>query len=377
MIGGPAFHVASLVNGLQGDFDFLVVGGKAAKGESINKSDFNSKVKFIKEMGREIDFLEDLKSYLKIKKIIKEFNPQIIHTHTSKPGFFVRYFKLNHPGVRVVHTYHGFVFNGYFNQIFSRLLVKMERRMAQNTDVLIALSRQQKQEILNLGIGTDEKVIVVHLGVNQELFRFEEKARKKFRERFLLEDETVAIGIVGRLARIKNIHLFIRGISHLKAKGLNIIGFIIGDGPEKQELKTFASVLDLKIDEGKEINEQQDLIFTSWCSDLNMAYSGLDIVCLTSHSEGTPMSLIEAQMVGKPILTSKVGGIKDITIENQTAIYYDDNEDFLDKLSQLVKEEDFRKRISSTSRQYAIENFGLEKMVGATRNIYFDLLNKV
>ncbi len=376
VIGGPAFHVANLVNGLQGDFDFLVVGGKAAKGEAVNKSDFNCRVKFIKDMGREIDVLGDLKSFYELKKIIKDFNPQIIHTHTSKPGFFVRYFKLNHPDIKLVHTYHGFVFNGYFNKLFSHILVNLERRMAKNTDIMIALSKLQKQELLSLGIGHDDNLKTIPLGINQNFFRFDLAAREGFRKRFMVDDETVAIGIIGRLAQIKNIQLFIRGIWFLKSEGLKIRGFIIGDGPEKQELKTLASVLELSLDECKKLNEAKDLVFTSWCENLPVAYSGLDLICLTSYSEGTPMSLIEAQMVGKPILTAKVGGIMDITEEDRTAVYFNDADDFLRKLKQLVKDFELRNKLTLNSRQFAIENFGLEKMIDSTRKTYFDLINK-
>jgi glycosyltransferase involved in cell wall biosynthesis len=106
--------------------------------------------------------------------------------------------------------------------------------------------------------------------------------------------------------------------------------------------------------------------------------AGLDIICLTSFNEGTPVSLIEAQAANKPIVSTRVGGIADIVLEGQTALLADvqDTEKFCEHLLNLVQDNDLRRKLGSNSREHVMERFSYQRLVNDMSQLYYELLEK-
>jgi len=117
-------------------------------------------------------------------------------------------------------------------------------------------------------------------------------------------------------------------------------------------------------------------VFTSWRSDVDFINAGLDIICLTSFNEGTPVSLIEAQAANKPIVSTRVGGISDIVIENETGLLADvqDTELYCTHLLNLVNDDRLRKRLGENSRSMVMERFSYQRLVKDMSKLYFQLL---
>ena len=120
------------------------------------------------------------------------------------------------------------------------------------------------------------------------------------------------------------------------------------------------------------------MVFTSWRSDIDVINAGLDIIALTSLNEGTPVSLIEAQAANKPIVSTRVGGIADVVIENETALLSNvsDVKTFTDNLLELVENDEFRKALGKTGMNHVQEKFSVERLVANTANLYRELLVK-
>src|SRR5690606_40360656 len=92
----------------------------------------------------------------------------------------------------------------------------------------------------------------------------------------------------------------------------NFRAFVVGDGEEKERL--FALCSDLGLDYSETANDRATITFTSWIKDIDQVNAGMDIICLTSKNEGTPVSLIEAQASNKPIVSTRVGGIENVVL---------------------------------------------------------------
>ena len=95
----------------------------------------------------------------------------------------------------------------------------------------------------------------------------------------------------------------------IKKSNFPIRAFIVGDGEEKHNLINY--VRNINLDYSLDTSPAT-FHFTSWIKEIDEVNSGMDIICLTSLNEGTPVSLIEAQANGKPIVSTKTGGIKNI-----------------------------------------------------------------
>jgi glycosyltransferase involved in cell wall biosynthesis len=104
----------------------------------------------------------------------------------------------------------------------------------------------------------------------------------------------------------------------------------------------------------------------------------LDIVCLTSFNEGTPVSLIEAQAANRPIVTTRVGGIQDIVLEGKTALLSDSNDSgtFAGHLLRLVEEDTLRNRLGAGSSAYVMQRFSYQRLVQDMAALYRELLEK-
>jgi glycosyltransferase involved in cell wall biosynthesis len=359
--GGPSLNALYLTKYLSTQFETLLVVGEKEDHEQnayFLAEEMGIKPILIPDMGRSIHPMKDYKAYKKLQKVIKDFKPDIVHTHSAKPGAVGRLAasSLNIPAI--VHTYHGHVFHSYFGKLKTKFIINTERFLAKKSHALIAISDQQKIELT-------------------EDFHIADKAKFKFRKEFNLEDDEIAIGIIGRLVPIKNHHLFLDGINYLLNKtSKKVKAFIIGDGETGQALKNKAGQLNISFTDDH--NPNASLIFTSWRNDIDVINAGLDIIALTSLNEGTPVSLIEAQAANKPIVSTRVGGIGDIVLENETALLSDINDitSFRENLLKLVENDELRNSFNKKGADYVQKKFSVERLADDMSNLYYELLDK-
>ena len=383
IIGGPTHNVLNLTKYLQPEFETLLVTGEK---ESHEKDAFllahekGIRPLVIPEMGRAIHPLNDFYAFQKLKKIIKEYRPDIVHTHAAKPGVLGRLAASALKVPIVVHTYHGHVFHSYFGKFKTNVFINIERAMAKRSDKLIAISHEQKRELTDkYKIAGNSKFQIIPLGFELDLFKENvEEKRTRFRSEFRILDDEITIGIIGRLVPVKNHGLFLESIYKvLKNTKKRVKVFIIGDGETRSEIEQLAYKLEISFNVvGANVDDTKTLTFTSWRTDIDVINAGLDIICLSSLNEGTPVSLIEAQAAGKPIVATKVGGVEDIVIEGETALLseIDDKERFFSNLLLLVEDESLRKKMSEKGNEFVMERFSVQRLANDFRKLYYELL---
>ena len=169
------------------------------------------------------------------------------------------------------------------------------------------------------------------------------------------------------------------GIDYVvKTTRKKIRAFIVGDGETKKELQEKAKKMGIPFTSIDDTDKTASLIFTSWRSDIDIVNAGLDIIVLTSLNEGTPVSLIEAQAASKPIVSTRVGGIADIVIENETALLSDvgDTPGFQKNLAKLVENEQLRNCLGKKGADHVQQKFRVERLVTDMKNLYQELLVK-
>jgi glycosyltransferase involved in cell wall biosynthesis len=380
--GGPSLNALYLTKYLSSEFETLLVVGEKENHEQsayFLAEEMGIKPALITDMGRSIDPFKDYKAYKNVQKIIKDFKPDIVHTHAANPGAVGRLAASSLKIPAIVHTYHGHVFHSYFGRLKTNLIINTERYLAKKTHALIAISDQQKTELTEgFRIAEKAKFKVIPLGFELKKFsECQDEKRKKFRREFNLEDDEIAIGIIGRLVPIKNHNLFLDGINYvLKTTSKKIRAFIIGDGETRQALEDKAEKLKIPFSEDHDPNAS--LIFTSWRKDIDVINAGLDIIALTSLNEGTPVSLIEAQAANKPIVSTRVGGISDIVLENETALLsgVHDVTSFQENLLRLVENDELRNSFKKKGADHVQKKFSVERLANDMAGLYYELLSK-
>jgi glycosyltransferase involved in cell wall biosynthesis len=383
-VGGPVLNAAYLTKYMAPEFETLFVVGEREdheKSAAFLTDQLGIQYTTVAGMGRSINPGSDFFAYQKMKKLIRDFKPDIVHTHAAKPGAIGRLAASAMKVPAIVHTFHGHVFHSYFNSITTKVFINTERYLARKSSAIIAISEQQRKELTDdFKIAPPEKFRVVPLGFDLDRFyNDQEEKRIKFRTEFGIDEDEIAIGIIGRLVPVKNHYLFLKGIAHLlQSSSKKIKAFIIGDGETRTDLENVASQAGIKFSTEKDTNHPHPLVFTSWRSDIDVINAGIDIVALTSFNEGTPVSLIEAQAANKPIVSTRVGGIQDIVKEGETALLADvtDATTFSDNLLRLVEDDELRFRLGNNSRQYVLKKFSYQRLVKDMTDLYYELLDK-
>ncbi len=382
-IGGPALNAAYLTKYLSPGFETVLVAGMIDETEASAEfvtQEMGLKPVFIPEMFREIHIYKDRQAYLRLKKIIADFKPDIVHTHAAKAGTLGRLAAAAHGVPVILHTFHGHVFHSYFSSWKTNLFIRIEQYLAKKSTRIIAISRQQKDELSGqYGICKPDKIEVIPLGFNLEKFSSGlPYKRRKFRDHYQVADDETVVVIVGRLVPVKNHALFLHALHALKNQASKKIrAFIIGDGEYRNQLASLAASLQIDFTDYTTHPRPALLTFTSWITDVDEVYAGADIVTLTSLNEGTPVSLIEAQAAGKAIVTTNVGGISDIVIHGQTALVTeaDDSSGFTANLLRLIEDEDFRNKMSSYDAALVRARFDYHRLITETASLYNRLLN--
>lgn len=384
IIGGPSKNAVYLTRYMQPDFDtMLVIGGKEDHEQDADFLAIANSIDptCISEMKRAISPYNDWAAYNKLKKLIKEFKPDIVHTHAAKSGALGR-LAAKHSNVPViVHTFHGHIFHSYFNSLKTNFFIRSERYLAGLSDAIVAISDVQKKELSgDFRIAAPDKFQVIPLGLDLDNFIVtQDEKRHAFRTVFELDDDTVAIGIIGRLVPIKNHSLFLKGLKYvLDNSSVKVKAFIVGDGESRGAIQQMANSLGIKYTKHTDSVHADPLIFTSWRTDVDTIFAGLDIIALTSLNEGTPVSLIEAQAAGKPIVSTRVGGIADVVLENKTALLSEitDEKTFSDNLLMLVNDSSLRRKFSNAGKDHVISKFSYHRLVNDMSSLYHALLDK-
>ena len=374
-IGGPTYNATFLTRFMDGEFETLLIGGLPEEEEKDSLhilEKYGVEPVLIPEMKRQPNWRSDREAYRKIKQIIRDFQPDIVHTHAAKAGALGRK-AAKACGVQViVHTFHGHVFHSYFGALKSKLYQFIERRLAKNSTGIIAISELQKDELSKtFNICKAEKIKVIPLGF--DLSTFHEKRlefRQTVRKELNLDEQEVAVAIIGRLAPIKNHQLFLDVVELLAKKEIKPRFFIVGDGSERPSIEN--RVKDLTKKYGCSIE------MTSWITDIARFNAGMDIICLTSDNEGTPVSLIEAQASSIPVVSTDVGGVRNILADGETGFVVPKNNAgaFAEKLEILITKKEIREKMSQNGWNFVREQFHYERLVKDMQNYYRSLLNE-
>lgn len=383
-IGGPTYNAAYLTKYLSSNYETLLVGGVKEEHEKSSEyilENLGLEPTIVFEMRRSINPFQDIIAYRKIKQIIKEYKPDIVHTHAAKAGTLGRMAAFSCKVPIVVHTFHGHIFHSYFGTIKTTIFKIIERYLAKRSTAIIAISKKQKEELCNIHkITTHNKCHIVRLGFDLSRFQTDNEAKRStFRKSYNISDDEVAIVIVGRVVPIKNHSLFIKALHHvLQNSNKKVRAFIVGDGDNRKNIEQQAIELGIGFTTEHDNIHNQPLCFTSWIKDVDVVYSGADIVALTSLNEGTPVSLIEAEAACKPIITTNIGGIEDIVEDGVTGILVENNniEIFGQKLLQLVEDENLRHQLSEKGREFVNKQYHYTRLVNDIEELYVELLKK-
>ena len=367
-IGGPARQALLLSSALSPRFNTTLACGLASieEGELMVPGVTLRRVPLV----RPVNPWLDLVALARTKDLIGQVRPDIVHTHMAKAGTIGRlasFTKSQRRSARpkTIHTFHGHVLDGYFSRLKNATFRNIEIELAKRTDVLIAVSLEIKDQLLEFKIGRPDQIEVVPLGL--DLSKFSQLA-PGIREDYLVDLleiplESYLVGIVGRLVPIKSVEHAIQAVREMDNSHL----VIVGDGECRGNLEKLSNDLGLS----------SRVHFLGFRSDLDQVYSGLDCVILTSRNEGTPVSLIEAQASGRPVIASDVGGVRSVVDDQQTGVLveYGNISQISQAIGHLIDNPGIRQKLGANAQVSALNKFSSSVLIDHLETIYLNLVS--
>lgn len=372
-MGGPAIHVANLAAGLETrGYHTTLVAGSLARGEdsmAFLAERLGVTVVSVAELQREVSVLHDARSVLRVAELIRDERPHILHTHTAKAGAIARAAALLAGGARppvVLHTFHGHVLKGYFNAGRTALFRQVERTLARASDVLVAVSPEVRDELVELGVAPYEKFVVIRLGIPLEERLGDPTADSDYRRLYGIPEDAFVVGWVGRMTGIKDTGAVVDIVRAVRDRGVNAVLCMVGDGPEREVLEQLAHKLGVA----------RYCYFVGYQSDVAGYYRLFDAFLLPSVNEGTPVSAIESLASGTPVVANRVGGVPDVVRDEVDGFLVEpgDTDAATARLAELAADPLLRARLGESGRSRVLERYSVERLVDDVDRLYRSLL---
>lgn len=374
-VGGPALHVSYLSRELdRRGYETTLVAGRIGGSEGSMEyvaDELGVDPLYVPELQREISPLSDAIASRRLLEIIREIRPDVLHTHTAKAGAVGRMAALMAGSARpsvVVHTFHGHVLRGYFSPAKTEAFRQLERWLARGSDALIAVSPEVRDDLVSLGVAPERKIAVVRLGLDfAARLAAPADARLRLREELGIGQDDFLVAWLGRMTEIKRADDLLRAFALGRARAPEAALLMVGDGPLRPELEALAGELGIA---GR-------TYFTGFRSDVGSIYAAADAVALSSANEGTPVSVIEAQAAGLPVVSTDVGGVRDVVVDGSSGFVVPrgDLAALADRLARLTDPE-VRERMGAAGRHRATERYGVPRLVSDIDMLYRELLEQ-
>ena len=364
-VGGPAVQVSGLMRGFDKElFEQELLTGYCAADEADYLEKVATDVKAIRidGLGRSIKPRADLTALFAIVREIRRFKPDVIHTHTAKAGVVGRIASImsGQKSIRV-HTFHGHLLNGYFGPGKTKLVILVEKFLAHFTHQLLAVGKQVQEDLIAAGIGNSSKFAVMPPGLQLAKVPSKHEARIELG----LDQNKIYCAFIGRITQIKRPDRFLDVVAKVKADGIKASFIVAGAGERLQYCQERVT------------NESLPVTFLGWREDIEVVLAAADFVILTSDNEGTPLSLIQAGMVGIPVVATNVGSTNEIVVNGKTGLLTDLSVDKLaSAVTKLAENTDLRAQMGAAGKEYTLARYGVERLVKDHQDLYLRLLNR-
>ena len=364
-VGGPAVQVSGLMRGFDPEiFEQKLLTGFCAEDEAdyLEKVAVDVKAIRIDGLGRSIKPRADLTALFSIIKEIRRFKPDVIHTHTAKAGVVGRIASIlsGQRSIRV-HTFHGHLLHGYFGAGKTKLVILIEKFLALFTHQLLAVGKKVQDDLISAGIGNSKKFAIMPPGLQLAHVPSKSEARQELG----LDQNEIYCAFIGRITQIKRPDRFLEVVSKVSNSGIKIQFVVAGAGELLQECQD------------RVMAENLPVTFLGWREDIEVVLAAADFVILTSDNEGTPLSLIQAGMVGVPVVATNVGSTNEIVVDGKTGLLTDLSVDQLaDAVTKVATDADLRAQMGIAGKEYTMARYGVDRLVKDHQDLYLRLLKR-
>ena len=345
------------------------------EGELFNQAKDNGyKIIVVDKLKRAINPIDDIPAYYEIKKILKQINPDIVHTHSAKAGILGRIaaynLKSQISNLKIVHGIHGLSFHPYQSQWLNKLYIAIEKYTGKKTDFFISVADAMTNQSLAAGIGKPEQYVTAYSAIEEDAYLkpFPNEQNIQFRQKYGISEDKVVIVKIARLFMLKGHDYVIESAKTLSKQFDNCVWLFVGNG----------NLSDAYKQQIKELGLEDRIKFTGLLptSEIPLAIASSDILVHCSLREGLARTLPQAMLGGIPAISFDVDGAREVVNENTGRLIEPKNiEQLIKACAELIEDENLRKRLGQQGRESVTKKFAPDTMVDTIEEVYKKILN--
>jgi len=329
----------------------------------------------VDRLRRAINPLYDVPSYFAIKKLLRELQPDVVHTHSAKAGILGRFAgyavkgKWREHRPAVVHTIHGLAFHPYQSNLLNKFYIAIEKATARRTDCFISVADAMTQQALAVGIGRPQQYVTAYSAIEEGDFleAISRERRMEFRRKYGIAEDAVVLVTIARLFELKGHDYIIESARELSKRFADCVWLFVGDGNLSGRYKR----------QVRELGLAERIRFTGLLppGEIPLAIQACDILVHCSLREGLARALPQAMLCGRPAVSFDVDGAREVVNENTGRLIEPKSvEQLIEACAELIEGEELRKKLGENGRESVKEKFSPETMVDRIEEVYRKLV---
>jgi glycosyltransferase involved in cell wall biosynthesis len=371
----------------------------------------------VDEMRRAIEPVKDAISYRKIKRLLGEIQPDIVHTHSAKAGIVGRFaawslkgqwgpcgegvsplrpagilpasrraqgqdalvteeqgrdalarMPVLRPGI--VHGIHGLSFHRYQNPWVNRFYIAIERVVGRRTDYFISVADSMTEQNRAAGIGVDKPHVTAYSAIDEEHFLtpIPERERAAFRRKHDIPADAVVLVTVARLFMLKGHDYIIESAKELAKRFPNVIWLFVGDG----------NLMDAYRNQIRELGLSDRFRFAGLMppDQIPLAIQSSEILVHCSLREGLARTLPQAMLCARPAISFDVDGAREVVNPSTGRLTEPQNvPQLVEACAELIQDKALRERLGRTAQESVKTRFAPDTMVDTIEGVYRQLIH--
>ncbi|MDP3792304.1 MAG: glycosyltransferase family 4 protein [bacterium] len=371
-MGGAQRFVLEIVSHLnKKEYDLLVAVGSDGGGEFLKQLDsIRVRYRIIDSLKRNINLVQDIKSVIEIRKLIKEFRPNILFLNSSKAGFIgslATVFPSKITSLKVIYRIGGWSFNDPWPKWKKKFWLMLEKISAPWKNIIIVNNKQDLDQANLFSIKPHGRIYLIHNGIDVYKLEYlpKEEAKLKLFEKIArysgkIFQAEIIIGTIANLYPTKDLPTLIKAAEYFKNNN-SVVFIIIGEGSERVTLEKMI----------KEKGLEHKVLLLGQLPDAKKYLPAFDIFVLPSVKEGFPWALIEAMAAKLPIIATRVGAVPEIIENSKNGFMVEPSRPELiaDKIKEILNNSHLGQELGIQAHQTILFKFPLEKMVRETESL--------
>ena len=305
-----------------------------------------------------------------ISQVLREFRPDVVHTHSAKAGFLGRAAAWRCHVPAVLHTVHGAPFHPYQPWLTRWSFIQLERWAAKRCHRLICVADAMRELMVKAGVANRKKFTTIYSGMEVEPFLRCHETRQVARNELGIDESQIVVGKIARLFHLKGHQYLLEAAQRAIAKNPRLCFLLVGDGVLRPQIQ-------LRL---RQLGIENHFLLTGLVPPERIPYylSCMDMVAHTSLREGLARALPQALIAGKPVISYDVDGAQEVVINGQTGFLLPPKSisELANAILQLAADEQLRQRLGQGGTIRCTQQFNHRTMTRRIRELYLEVLAK-